>query len=228
MRNSQAPIRCVLFDLDGTLVDTAPDLVGALNRLRSDAGLEALPLDELRHLASHGTGALLLAGFPHLKMSEQKKLASRFLDGYLERIAEDSRLFPGIANLLDEMDAARIIWGVVTNKPQALTQPLIKALSLSPHYVVSGDSLAQRKPDPAPVAHACRLCRAEPGQTLYVGDAERDVQAGKAAGARTAVALWGYLDPTEDAQLWRADYYLENPKEIRNLLMLEDNAQGIC
>lgn len=209
-------LRCVLFDLDGTLVDTAPDLVGALNELRAEEGLEALPFDALRSVAAHGAAALLLAGFSSATEAERRSLVSRYLALYRDRIARDSRPFPGIPAVLAELERRGLKWGVVTNKPAALTRPLLDALDLGTRgaCVVCGDDLAQRKPHPAPVLHACTLCGVEPDRTLYLGDAERDVQAGSAARVLTAVALWGYLDGAEDPRAWNADLYLETPDEL--------------
>lgn len=209
-------LRCVLFDLDGTLVDTAPDLVGALNELRAEERLQALPFEALRPVASHGAAALLLAGFPHAAASERRQLVGRYLALYRDRIARDSRPFPGVTAVLDELERRGLKWGVVTNKPAALTRPLLDALDLGARSacVVSGDDLQQRKPHPAPVLHACALCDAEPRRTLYLGDAERDVQAGRAARVITGVALWGYLDGAEDPVAWRADHYLKAPEEL--------------
>jgi len=208
--------RCILFDLDGTLVDTAPDLVGALNALRAERDMPPLPLERLRGVASHGAAALLLAGFPGSDAGERKELVRRYLALYRSRIAAESRLFPGIDVVLETLDRRDVPWGVVTNKPAALTRPLLAALDLDARarFVVCGDDLAERKPHPAPVLHGCRLCAADPAATLYLGDAERDVESGRAAGAVTAVALWGYLDGAEDPAAWNADHYLETPDAL--------------
>lgn len=228
MPETAATIDCVLFDLDGTLVDSAPDLVGALNQLRVDAGLPELPLSDIRHLASHGSGALLLAGFPKANGDERKRLVRRFLDAYLGRIADESRLFPGMPEVLKHLQRNGMPWGVVTNKPHALTKPLLSALELSPNCVVSGDSLSQCKPDPAPVIHACKQCHTLAANTLYVGDAERDVIAGRAAGAQTALALWGYLNPAEDPHSWHANYYLESAQGVTDLLLTRTPQTSAC
>lgn len=212
-----APVlRCALFDLDGTLVDTAPDLVGALNELRAAEGLDSLPFESLRPVASHGAAALLLAGFPDAEEAERRRLVSGYLDIYRARIARESQLFSGMDEVLDKLEHGSIRWGVVTNKPRSLTLPLLEALALYQRAdcVVSGDDLSERKPHPAPVLRACELCGCPPHQAIYIGDAERDIQAGQSARALTAVALWGYLDGAIDPKAWNADLYLESPREI--------------
>jgi len=207
-------VRAVLFDLDGTLVDTAPDLGGALNLLRGEKGLAPLPFDVIRPWASHGARGLLHIGFdlgPEAPGFEP--LRQRFLALYAANLCRDSRPFPGIPELLAEIEARGLPWGVVTNKPARFTEPLMSLLGLTVRAaaIVSGDTCPEPKPHPAPMREAARLCHAEPGECLYVGDAERDIQAANNAGMPALVATWGYLDATDTPDTWGARGLLQTP-----------------
>ena len=213
-------VASVLFDLDGTLADTAPDLGGALNRLREESGLPPLALDLLRPHASAGARGLIGAGFgfgPEHK--GYPELQKRFLAIYESQLCADTRLFPGVAELLAALDQRAIPWGIVTNKIARYTIPVVAGLALSHRAacVVSGDSTARPKPDPAPLLMACKLVGVLPGQSIYVGDDERDVQAGRAAGMRTVVAAWGYLGGTPIAT-WGGDFIIDRPSALLGLL----------
>lgn len=213
-----APLAAVLFDLDGTLADTAPDLAEALNRLRREEGLPPLSLAEIRPQVSHGSTALIRAGFglePGSRRFESLQL--RLLDLYRDCLAAATVLFSGMEEVLDGLEADGLRWGVVTNKPDWLTRPLLECLALDRRAacVVSGDTTNNRKPHPEPLYHAASLCGVAPGQCLYVGDAQRDVQAAEAAGMRTLVARFGYLDPDRDRpENWGADALVDHPLEI--------------
>jgi 2-phosphoglycolate phosphatase len=211
------PPACVLFDLDGTLLDTAPDLAAALNRLRRERGESALPPAAVRPTVSHGSPGMLKLGFG-LEPDDARyaELNQRFLALYREAIAVDTALFPGMAEVLIHLETAGIHWGVVTNKPGWLTEPLLKALDLWPRAacVVSGDTLDKRKPDPEPLWYACERVGAAPGRSLYVGDAERDVQAGNRAGMITLVAGFGYLSTEDRPEDWGAAGLLERPADL--------------
>lgn len=208
---------CVLFDLDGTLLDTAPDLVGALNRLRGELGLPALPMAEIRSTVSHGSPGMLKASFG-LEAADAcyAALEQRFLDYYRAAIAVETALFPGMAEVLAYLEANAIPWGVVTNKPGFLTEPLLQALGLWSRAacVVSGDTLSKRKPDPEPLLHACAQIGATPNGSLYVGDAERDVVAGNRAGMLTLVAEFGYLGAEDRPQDWGAAGFLRQASDL--------------
>lgn len=212
---------CVLFDLDGTLVDTAPDMARALNRLRLECNLSALPFAQIRPVVSHGTAGLLKLGFnvdgqnPRLQ-----PLRRRFLELYAADIATETRLFPGMEAVLNGLEARSTPWGIVTNKPGWLTEALLKALDLWQRSacVVSGDTLAQRKPDPAPLLHASQMIGIEAQRCCYIGDAERDVQAGKRAGMVTLVAGFGYIHSREAPQHWGADGFIASPSELLDWL----------
>ena len=207
-------IRTVLFDLDGTLLDTAPDLAAALNAVLIENNRSALPFDAIRPVVSHGGIALIKLGF-ELQPSDPdfEPLRQRLLKIYRDNISRLTRPFPGIADLLDTLEKRRINWGIVTNKPGWLTDPLLQDLGLYDRAVaiVSGDTLDERKPHPAPMLHACELAGSEPGQCVYIGDAERDIEAGINAGMHTLVALFGYLQEQDDPRSWQADDMIETP-----------------
>ncbi|QQS54912.1 MAG: HAD-IA family hydrolase [Candidatus Competibacteraceae bacterium] len=212
-----APPDCVLFDLDGTLLDTAPDMTVALNRLRRERDLPDLPVEAIRPTVSHGSPGMLKAGFGLTPDDPlYAELNPRFLALYREAIAVKTTLFPGMADVLDYLEAGAIRWGVVTNKPGWLTEPLLKALDLWPRMacVVSGDTLNARKPDPEPLLYACARIGALPGRSLYVGDAERDILAGRQAGMTALVAGFGYLGAEDRPECWNADGFLRRPSDL--------------
>jgi N-acetyl-D-muramate 6-phosphate phosphatase len=205
--------RAVLFDLDGTLLDTAPDMVGALNQLRAEEGEESLPLAQVRPFVSHGARALVQIGFPLASDAVFEARRARFLDIYRTRLARETTVYEGVEQALTQLESAGILWGIVTNKPGWLTQPLLERLALHRRaaVVVSGDTLPQRKPHPAPLLHAAEKLAASPADCIYVGDAERDVLAARAAGMRVFVALFGYIPASERPREWPASGWLESP-----------------
>jgi phosphoglycolate phosphatase len=217
----------VLFDLDGTLLDTAPDMAAALNALRRLEGLEPLPFPEIRPHVSHGAARLIKIGFDCDSGERFEALRSRFLDLYRADLAVGTRPFEGIDGILGELERQGIAWGVVTNKPGWLTDPLMSALGLHERAgcIVSGDTLPERKPHPMPLLHAAKLLETEPGDCIYVGDAERDIQAGRAAGMKTLVAGFGYLSGDDDPSSWLADAILARPSDLLQALGL---ARGIA
>ncbi len=208
--------RALLLDLDGTLLDTAPDMVAALNALRIEEGLAALPYPTLRQYVSHGAIALVRAGFPAADDAARERLRLRFLDLYRRDLAGGTRIFAGFDELLQHLQSEQLPWGIVTNKPGWLTTPLLAALALADRagVVVSGDTLPQRKPHPAPLLHAAAQLGIEPAACLYVGDAERDIVAGRAAGMRTAAVSYGYLAAGEDPAAWGPDVIVATPREL--------------
>jgi 2-phosphoglycolate phosphatase len=211
-------LNTVLFDLDGTLIDTAPDLVDALNRLLTRYDRPELAFTQARNTVSRGSMALVTLGFgSDLPEAELRNLQNEYLAVYAEGLCIASRPFDGMLPLLDELEAAKIAWGVVTNKPGWLTEPLLKQLGLHERAacIVSGDTLAVRKPDPAPLLHAAQLAQRKPQQCAYVGDDRRDVAAGKAAGMRTAVALYGYIENHENPHQWGADDMIDDIAHLR-------------
>jgi phosphoglycolate phosphatase len=209
-------VRGVLLDLDGTLLDTAPDMAAALNRLRAENGLAALDASVIRPHVSHGAAALVRLGFPLVSEDEFQRLRERFLVVYASDIARATTVFPGFEAVLVALEAGRVPWGVVTNKQTSLTTPLLAHLRLTKRAacVVCGDTVGQRKPHPAPLLHAAGLLGLEPRECVYVGDAERDVRAGRAAGMHTLIALFGYLGAHDRPELWQADALIREPGEL--------------
>ncbi|MFU8838424.1 MAG: HAD-IA family hydrolase [Thiohalomonadaceae bacterium] len=216
-----ATIRTVLFDLDGTLADTAPDLAWALNQVLQEQGREPLPFAQIRPAVSHGGIALIKLGFGLDEADPGfQPLRERLLALYRAHITRETRLFAGMAELLDALEQRGLNWGVVTNKPAWLTEPLLAELQLSTRCAtrVSGDTLPQRKPHPAPMLLACQQAGSEAQQCLYLGDAERDVQAGRQAGMRTLIAAFGYIGAEDRPQDWGADAIIEHPLQLLDYL----------
>ena len=213
-------LKVVLFDLDGTLLDTAPDMVNALNRLREQEQLPPLPYEQVRSGVSHGAARVVRIGFPGVEGEHYATLQRRFLELYRGALAVQTRLFPGMAQVLDAIDGMGRRSGIVTNKAAWLTEPLLEQLQLRTRFacVVSGDTLAVRKPDPQPLLHAAQLAGARAEECVYVGDAERDVQAAHAAGMPALVANYGYLRADEDTRAWRGDAYLEKSLDLLDWL----------
>ena len=211
----------VLFDLDGTLVDSAPDLCGALNALLAEHGRAPISLDQARPHTSSGARGMIAAGFGYAgEHPDYPALKDRFLDLYQERLAQDSQLFDGVTELLDQLDAAGIPWGIVTNKAMRFTAPLVAALGLAARSqaVVSGDTTAHAKPHPAPLLEGARLLAWPASDCVYVGDDLRDVQAAQAAGMRSVVALYGYLGTGTPPEYWGGDVSVAHPLQIGALI----------
>jgi phosphoglycolate phosphatase len=212
-------IRAVLFDLDGTLADTAPDLGYALNCMRSARGLPPLPLSATRPVTSLGARGLLNAGFGigpgH---ADYDAMRGEFLQIYESNIHRESRLFPGIPELLDAIEARGLRWGVVTNKAERLARLLLGRLGVADRAacIVGGDTTPRFKPYPDPLLAACRTIREDAGACIYVGDDQRDVEAGHAAGMRVAAVRWGYLNGG-NPEAWSADWMLEQPPDLLQL-----------
>ncbi len=214
-------IRTVLFDLDGTLLDTAPDLADALNAVLEENGRTPLPYAHIRPVVSHGGIALIDLGFGLEHTDPQfEALRTRLLVVYRANLSRKTRPFPGMLEVLERLEARDINWGVVTNKPGWLTEPLLRDLDLFDRAVcvVSGDTLDERKPHPAPMLHACEQAGSQPAQCVYVGDAQRDIEAGINAGMHTLVALFGYIPEGEDAHAWQADASISAPDELLDWL----------
>jgi phosphoglycolate phosphatase len=213
---SRPDIRAVLFDLDGTLLDTAPDLVHALNEVRREQRLAPVPFEVARTQVSHGSSGLIRLGFPQLSGQPLETLRLRLLEFYSANLAHGTQLFDGCQQVLDELARRQMRWGIVTNKPAFLTIPLLATLKLDAlaSCVVSGDTLPERKPHPAPVQHAAGLLHLAPAHCLYVGDAERDVQSARAAGMPVLVARYGYLGPDDDPVSWKPDAHIDSPLQI--------------
>ncbi len=213
--------RAVLFDLDGTLADTAPDLARALNRVRAANDLAPMPLATTRSYTSSGARGLLKVGFgldPGDERYEALKL--QFLDFYAAEICVDTRLFEGMAELLDQLDQDRLPWGVVTNKAERFTLPLLQSLRLGARAacIVGGDTTARIKPHPDPLLHAAAALQLHPSACVYVGDDLRDVQAARAAGMPVLAAKYGYLGDGGAIESWQADAIIEHPRQVLDYL----------
>jgi len=214
-------IRAVLFDLDGTLADTAPDLAGALNALLVERGRPQVPVAATRPVTSSGARGMLKVGFGiEPGHAEYETLKARFLDLYAERVCVETQLYPGAVELLAMLEARALRWGVVTNKAERFTRPLLEALALMERAacVVGGDTTARAKPHPDPLLHAATHVGVEPARCLYVGDDLRDVQAARAAGMPVIAAAYGYLGVDGDPHAWGADAVIDHPLEVLNHL----------
>jgi len=210
-------IKAVLFDLDGTLADTAPDLCYALNQMRHARRLPPVPLEKTRPLTSSGARGLLAAGF-EMKPDHPDYDAMRveFLDIYEANVCRETQLFPGMADLLSALERDGLLWGVVTNKAERFTHPLLKGLGLHERAacIVCGDTTPHPKPHPAPLLLASERIALPPATCLYVGDDERDMLAGRAAGMSVAVAVYGYLGDGKPPNAWDADFWADEPGDL--------------
>ena len=211
------PITSILFDLDGTLLDTAPDMANTLNLLRAKHQLPPLPLSTLRPHVAHGARALIKAGLNVEQTDEQyPTVLEEYLTLYHQHLTENTTPFPQIEKVLDYIESYRLPWGIVTNKPGRFTIDLMKHLELNdrPACMVYGDSLKNRKPDPDQIIHACDILKVSPSHCLYIGDTQTDVIASKAAGTLSLVALYGYIHDHENPYQWGADGYVKEPIDI--------------
>jgi phosphoglycolate phosphatase len=215
---SRSPARAALFDLDGTLLDTAPDMAGALATLLRGLGREPLPFDTVRRQVSNGSIAMIRLAFPGLVAGSApfEALRLQLLDLYRARIADETRLFEGFDIVLATMERAALPWGIVTNKPGWLTGPLLEQLGLAHRAsaVLSGDSLPERKPDPRPLQVAAAMMGVQPADCLFIGDALRDVQAAVGAGMRPIGVRFGYLDPRDEPENWAVEGLLDRPVDL--------------
>lgn len=219
--NKLSNINTVLFDLDGTLIDTAPDMAGALDILCDEENQVRLPFSDVRPVVSDGSVALVKLAFGDaLETATLERLKLRYLEIYQDNLAVHSQLFGEMGNLLKELEAKNIKWGVVTNKPGWLTEPLMESLDL--HHraacIVSSDSTEKRKPHPEPMYYACKLANSLPEECVYVGDARRDIEAGHNAGMKTIIAEYGYIGSEENTLDWQADYSIQSPSQLLALL----------
>jgi len=214
-------IKAVLFDFDGTLADTAPDLGHALNRQRVARGIPALPIEQIRPQASAGSRGLLNLGF-NIKPGDNdyESMRDEFLYFYTERLCHDTCLFPGIDELLDELEIRDLPWGIVTNKPARFAHPLIQMLGLTQRVacVICGDETNNTKPHPEPLLAASNKIAISPTSCIYLGDDIRDVQASLAAGMQPIVARYGYLGNDQPPENWGTSYLIDHPTELLNYL----------
>jgi phosphoglycolate phosphatase len=210
------PIRGVLFDLDGTLLDTAQDMMNALNALRAEENLAPLPYEKVRCQVSHGANALVKLSFGELSATDHELMRQRLLDIYRRQLARHTVLFEGGDEMLRDLERRGLHWGIVTNKPGWLTDPLLVEVGLHTRAraVVSGDTLPQRKPHPLPLLHAAEAMGLRPEECVYVGDAERDMQAAQSAGMYALVAGFGYLGEDDRADQWFSHGWLDTPLDL--------------
>ena len=219
----RAGIAAVLFDLDGTLIDSAPDLAGAANTLRAEHGLDAMPYEPLRAMVGSGARGMISVAFGIGPGHEQfEALKDAFLDRYESRLLAKTRVFDAMAPVLHALDRAGRPWGIVTNKAMRFAAPVIAGLGLHQRaaVVIAGDTTAQRKPHPEPLLEAARRMRIQASDCVYIGDDPRDIQAGRSAGMATLAAAWGYLGESQNIDEWGADHVLAQPDELLQWLEL--------
>ncbi|MDI1252900.1 phosphoglycolate phosphatase [Thermomonas sp.] len=210
--------RLVLFDLDGTLLDSAPDMLATVNRMRDARGQRPMLLAELRPHVSRGSRAMSAAAFPELGGEVSPEMIREFLDTYETELGRSSVLFDGVAELLEAIEADGARWGIITNKPEYLAKQVMPQLGWESRCAIllGGDSLPQRKPHPLPLLHAAEVLGTTIDDCVYVGDDQRDIHAARAAGMRSVVALWGYRGDDEQPQDWGGDAMAASVHEIRN------------
>lgn len=213
-------IKCILFDLDGTLLDTSYDFAYALNETCRFFGVKPLKYQDIRKTVSQGGLAMTQLAFPDLKNDELEEKRQHFLNVYFDNIAHHTQVFPGLEPGLEEIARKKIPWGVVTNKPGWLTEKLLENISFpsAPLSVVSGDTLSVRKPHAEPMHLACHQCGVEPDHCIYLGDHPRDIEAGINAGMATGAAMFGYLPETAEEKDWPADIFFETPYHISQFI----------
>ena len=221
-------IKAVLFDLDGTLLDTAQDFHESLNDLRAEENLEPLSFETVRAQVSHGGHALVRLGFGKLDPEAHEAMRMRLLNIYRKRLAKHTRLFEGGDEMLDALENRGLAWGIVTNKPGWLTDPLLIEVNLATRAraVVSGDTLPERKPHPMPLLHAAKTLGVEPRQCVFVGDAERDAQAAQSAGMYSVIAGFGYIGDDDRADEWFQHGWLDTPLDL--LAWLDKPRNGVA
>jgi phosphoglycolate phosphatase len=216
-------IKAVLFDLDGTFADTAPDLAAALNHVRATKNLPPLPLEMLRPQASHGSIGLLKVGLNVTPDSPDfQTLRDIFLNHYTQHICVETTLFAGIAELVTELEHRSLAWGIITNKPHRFTVPLMEALGYAQRAacLISGDTCARAKPHPEPMLAACKLIKIAPEQCLYLGDDKRDMEAANAVSMRGIIVNYGYVSDDVSVQNWQAHGSVNHPMELLTYLNL--------
>jgi phosphoglycolate phosphatase len=218
---STPKLQAVLFDLDGTLLDTAPDFVVVVNQLRNQYDLPNLDSDLIRATVSHGARALITLAFG---LQEGEKdfeiLRQQLLTRYSQHLDVETRPFDGIPALLNWLENSNILWGIVTNKPRLYAEPILQSLKLSErcHTLICPDDVSKTKPHPEPMHLACQQLSITEQQTLYIGDHRRDIEAGKNANMRTIAANYGYIDANDPADQWHADFIVNHANEIKPLL----------
>ena len=213
---SKFNLSCVLFDLDGTLVDTAPDLIACLNKALQQHGFDQVSSSKLKPFISYGAAAMISKSVNDVDEHTQAKILETMLGCYQDNIAEHSQFFSGITDTLKTIESLGLKWGIVTNKRERFTNPLVDALNLTDRVacVVSGDTTANSKPHPEPMLTACAQADVKPEECVYIGDALHDIAAGKNAKMKTLAAIYGYLKPDDTPDNWGADALIESPEQL--------------
>jgi phosphoglycolate phosphatase len=221
-------LRAVLFDMDGTLLDSAPDFIAISQAMRQAHGLPAMDPQRIADVVSGGARAMVAAAFDcPVESSEFETLRLEFLERYQQHCAVLTRPYDGIAELLADIEKSKLIWGVVTNKPLRFAEPIMQQLGLAGRsaLLICPDHVTHTKPDPEPMLLACSKLGLQPAEILFVGDDLRDIESGRAAGTRTAAVSWGYIHPEDNPAHWGADVVVDHPDELRRIL---DNALCGC
>lgn len=214
-------LRAVLFDMDGTLLDTAPDFIAVCQAMRGDRGLPPVADAVIRDVVSGGARAMVAATFDMSPLDEAfEPLRQEFLERYQERCAVETCLFDGMAELLADLEKSRLVWGVATNKPLRFAEPIMERLGLSSRSAVllCPDHVSRSKPDPEMLLLACQQMDIDPAQVLFVGDDRRDIEAGHAAGTRTVAVRYGYIHPEDNPGNWGADAVIDHPLDLRKVI----------
>ena len=214
-------LRAVLFDMDGTLLDTAPDFIAICQAMRADRDLAPINPQHIRDEISGGAKAMVAVTFSMDPESPGfEELRQEFLERYLVGCAVHSKLFDGMAELLEDIEKSKLIWGVVTNKPLRFAEPIMQQLGLASRsaLLICPDHVKNTKPDPEPMRLACQQLGLQPQEILFVGDDLRDIESGRAAGTRTAAVSWGYIHPDDNPAHWGADVLVDHPLELRAVL----------
>ena len=208
--------RAALFDLDGTLLDSAPDMLATANRMREEQSMAPMTLAQIRPHVSKGSRAMLAAAFPHLETPAREALVPAFLDLYLQELGKHSVLFADIEAMLVALESAGTTWGIVTNKPEYLAREILPQLGWGSRcaVLIGGDTLPEKKPHPLPLQVAAARIGVTSADCVYVGDDERDIQAARAAGMPSIAALWGYRQDHDDPAQWGADVILQEPADL--------------
>jgi len=216
-------LSAVLFDMDGTLLDTAPDFIAVAQAMRLARGLDRVPDQQVRDVVSGGARAMVISAFDVDPLSDEfEMLRLEFLDRYQQHCAVESRLYEGMAELLTDIENSNLIWGVVTNKPVRFAEPIMQQLGLASRsaVLVCPDHVSRSKPDPEPMLLACSQLDLDPSTVLFVGDDLRDIESGRAAGSLTAAVRYGYIHPDDNPDAWGADLVVSHPLELREHLKL--------
>jgi len=214
--SSKFNLSCVLFDLDGTLVDTAPDLIACLNKALKIHGFEAVSSELVKPYISYGAAVMINKSVANIKEGTQQQVLDTMLDMYQNNIAEHSQFFAGMPETLETIESLGLKWGIVTNKRERFTNPLVDAFKLKQRLacVISGDTTANSKPHPEPMLTACAQANVKPEECVYIGDAIHDIAAGKNANMKTLAAVYGYLKPDDIPSNWGADALIESPEQL--------------